>query len=367
MVCRVLDVLLTNWGLEAICCDSGAAALEQLERIECDVVVSDIGMPDISGIELLRAIRSRDHDLPVILMTGNPDVETAVKAVEFGANRYLSKPIEPAQLLEVVTNAGRLSRLARIKRDLQSENAGTASVAEQDTLTAQFDDALRLLQIHFQPIVNYRERTLIAYEVLCRSRSEHMPSPWHLFSTAERLGRVLELGREIRRITAERIGELDDDTLVFVNLHPEELCDEELTEPGGLREHSRRVVLEVTERQTLDSVTDAGGRIAALKAAGFRIAVDDLGAGYAGLSSFVQLDPDIVKVDMSLVRGVDSSPKKLKLIESLVSLCAEMGTHVVVEGVETPEERDALAATGCNWMQGYLFGRPMPMPEKPIF
>jgi EAL domain-containing protein (putative c-di-GMP-specific phosphodiesterase class I) len=127
------------------------------------------------------------------------------------------------------------------------------------------------------------------------------------------------------------------------------------------------VVLEVTERQTLDSVNEPAKRIAALKDAGFRIAVDDLGAGYAGLSSFVLLDPDIVKVDMSLVRGVDSSPKKQRLIENLVSLCAEMGTSVVVEGVETAAERDALASTGCAWMQGYLFGRPKPNPEPPIF
>lgn len=367
MVCRVVELTLRNLGAEAICCESGAGALEALDTAECDVVLSDIGMPDISGIELLRAIRGREPDLPVVLMTGNPDVETAVQAVEFGATRYLSKPIAGPELWDVVSSAGRLSRLARIKRDLQSESTGGTTTAERGTLTLQFDEAVDLLQIHFQPIVSYADRRLIAYEVLCRSRSEHLPSPWHLFSTAERLGRVLELGRAIRRITADRICELDPETLVFVNLHPEELCDDQLLEPGGLRDHSARVVLEVTERQTLDSVNDPSGRIAALKAVGFRIAVDDLGAGYAGLSSFVQLDPDIVKVDMSLVRGVDSSPKKQRLIESLVSLCAEMGTYVVVEGVETPEERDALASTGCAWMQGYLFGRPTLMPESPKF
>lgn len=367
MVCRVLEMMLSSLGAETISCASGAEALAALDHCDCDVVVSDIGMPDISGIELLRSIRSRDPDLPVVLMTGNPDVETAVKAVEFGATRYLAKPIDAAQLQEVVASAGRLSRLAKIKRDLQSESTSSATVAERGTLALQFDDAVDKLQIHFQPIVSYADRELIAYEVLCRSKSEHLPSPWHLFSTAERLDRVLELGRAIRRITAERICELDSETLVFVNLHPEELCDDQLTEPGGLRDHSARVVLEITERQTLDSVKDPAARIASLKSHGFRIAVDDLGAGYSGLSSFVQLDPDIVKVDMSLVRGVDSSPKKQRLIESLVSLCAEMGTYVVVEGVETPEERDALATTGCAWMQGYLFGRPQPTPQKPVF
>jgi EAL domain-containing protein (putative c-di-GMP-specific phosphodiesterase class I) len=132
-----------------------------------------------------------------------------------------------------------------------------------------------------------------------------------------------------------------------------------------LRRHASRVVLEVTERQTLDSVSEPAARVARLKQAGYRVAVDDLGAGYAGLSSFVQLDPDIVKVDMSLVRGVDESSKKRRLIRSLVELCAEMGTRVVLEGVETVAERDALASTGDVWMQGYLFGKPRPTPEPP--
>ena len=367
IICRVVRLELSARGADVTCCESGSEALAVIAANDpFDVVVSDITMPDISGIELLRSVRARDIDLPVILMTGRPEVETAAQAVELGAARYLAKPVDPERLWEVVADAGRLRRLAQIKRDLQAELGGV-TVAERGTLSLQLDEALALLEIHFQPIVSYADRRLVAYEVLCRSRSEHLPSPWHLFSTAERLGRVLELGRAIRRITAARIGELDPDTLVFVNLHPEELCDDELVGPRGLAEHAHRVVLEVTERQTLDSVADPAGRIAALKAIGFRIAVDDLGAGYAGLSSFVQLEPDVVKVDMSLVRGVDSSPKKQKLIQSLVALCAEMGTSVVVEGVETAAERDALATTGCAWMQGYLFGRPQRDPQKPVF
>jgi EAL domain-containing protein (putative c-di-GMP-specific phosphodiesterase class I) len=91
---------------------------------------------------------------------------------------------------------------------------------------------------------------------------------------------------------------------------------------------------------------------------GYRIAVDDLGAGYAGLTSFAQLEPEVVKFDMSLVRGVDANPRKQRLIGAMSSLFSELGLLTISEGVETALERDALLHIGCNLLQGYLFGRP---------
>ena len=100
-------------------------------------------------------------------------------------------------------------------------------------------------------------------------------------------------------------------------------------------------------------------RIARLRALGFQIAVDDLGAGYAGLSSFSQLEPDIVKLDMSLVRGIDSSSSKSSLVRSMVQVCTrDLGMRVVCEGVETSAERDTLERLGATLLQGYLFAKP---------
>jgi EAL domain-containing protein (putative c-di-GMP-specific phosphodiesterase class I) len=120
-------------------------------------------------------------------------------------------------------------------------------------------------------------------------------------------------------------------------------------------------VLEITERASLERISDVRGRIRKLRDLGYRIAVDDLGAGYAGLSSFSQLEPDIAKLDMSLVRGIDSSPRKASIVRSMISVCkGELGTQVVCEGVETEKERDALAGLGAELLQGYLFGKPGP-------
>lgn len=154
------------------------------------------------------------------------------------------------------------------------------------------------------------------------------------------------------------------DALLFVNLHALDLMDEALLSPTSpLSAVADCVVLEVTERTSLDEVTDPRPRIAELRRMGFRIAIDDLGAGYAGLTSFATLEPEFVKLDMSLVRDVHKSPMKEKLVGSITSLCKELGMMVVAEGVETALERDMLVALGCDLLQGYLLampGRPFP-------
>ena len=118
------------------------------------------------------------------------------------------------------------------------------------------------------------------------------------------------------------------------------------------------MVLEVTERTALEEVSDIAARVEGLRDIGYRLAVDDLGAGYAGLASFASIEPDVVKLDMALVRGVDVSPLKQSVVRSVVGLAAELGIDVISEGIELPAERDTLALLGCHLFQGYLFGRP---------
>jgi EAL domain-containing protein (putative c-di-GMP-specific phosphodiesterase class I) len=99
---------------------------------------------------------------------------------------------------------------------------------------------------------------------------------------------------------------------------------------------------------------------------GFKIAVDDLGAGYAGLTSFAQLEPEVVKVDMSIVRGIDLSSTKQKLLGSIAGLCRDLRIDLIAEGIETAAERDTVARLGGDLCQGYFFarpGRPYPVPS----
>jgi len=112
-----------------------------------------------------------------------------------------------------------------------------------------------------------------------------------------------------------------------------------------------------------DKITDEGRE--QLRALGFRVAIDDLGEGYSGLTSLARVAPEFVKLDMSLVRGVDSCAPQRHIIRSTVQLCRALGAEVIAEGVETAAERDSLLELGCDLLQGYLFAKPSPTLAVP--
>ena len=169
-------------------------------------------------------------------------------------------------------------------------------------------------------------------------------------------------------LAAEAFDRAPSQALLFVNLHTHDLLDPELYEATApLARFANRVILEITERAAIDNVKDIQARVSVLRFNGYRIAIDDLGAGYAGLSSFVALEPEIVKLDMSLVRNVHLSDVRQRLIASMTSLCKEMGMRVVAEGIELTEERLTVQGAGCDLLQGYLFARPGPAFPVPSF
>jgi EAL domain-containing protein (putative c-di-GMP-specific phosphodiesterase class I)/ActR/RegA family two-component response regulator len=332
-----------------------------------EAIVSDIAMPTISGLEFLKVVREYDLDVPVILMTGAPDLDSAVRAVEFGAFRYLQKPVSTRLLDETLLSAVRLHDLARLKRRaLEIVGSEGGRIGDLAGLEARFAAALKQLYVVFQPIVSLRERRAIGYEALVRSGEPTLPSPANVLQAAERLGRVHDLGRAIRASVSKAAESAPAGVKLFVNLHPLDLNDEDLyAVDSRLAKIASRVVLEITERASLDGVKDVVAQVKRLRAIGFQIAVDDLGAGYAGLTSYSQLEPEIAKIDMSLVRGVDSDARKRSIVGAMTKLCDELGTMVVAEGVETPGERDTLAKVGCDLLQGYLFAKPdrgFPLP-----
>src|SRR5690606_33957080 len=111
---------------------------------------------------------------------------------------------------------------------------------------------------------------------------------------------------------------------------------------------AQRIVLEITERTSLEGHTDIRYRVAELRELGFKVAIDDLGGGHARMGTFTPLDTDFVKLDMSLVRGIDRQPLKQRLVRSLTELCRDHGTQVIGEGVETEAEAQTLADLGCD-------------------
>jgi EAL domain-containing protein (putative c-di-GMP-specific phosphodiesterase class I) len=320
-------------------------------------------MPDGGGLDLLRAVRRVDLDVPVILMTGQPSLSAAAEAVEYGAFRYLTKPFDMDAFMKTVEHAARAYALAQLRREAFNVNGAHGGVADRAGLEVRFDQALERMWMAFQPIVHARTGALFGMEALLRSSEPSIPTPPALLDAATQLGRLPVIGRKVRTLAAAAVAARTDDVALFVNLHPEDLQDIDLVdESAALTQVASRVILEVTERASLENSPKLAERIARLRELGFRIAVDDIGAGYSGLTSFTELAPEVVKIDMSIVRDVHKSALKQRTISALCRLCREVGTLVVGEGVETLEERDVLVELGCDLLQGYLIARPNRQP-----
>jgi EAL domain-containing protein (putative c-di-GMP-specific phosphodiesterase class I)/CheY-like chemotaxis protein/nitrogen-specific signal transduction histidine kinase len=356
---RVIARTLRKAELAVVEVDSGLAAITQLEAGSFDVILSDVHMPGGDGLDLLRAVRRIDLDVPVVLMSGIPDVATAAAAVEYGAFRYLTKPVD-RDIVKIIRHAARAHEFARLRRDAFSAVGTHAGAVDRAGLEVRFEQALEHAWMAFQPIFDARTGARFGVEALVRSREPSMPGAQHILDAATQLGLLPRLGRRVRALSAAVLADRSDDLTLFVNLHPEDLADIDLvTDDAPLTKIAPRVILEITERTSLKSSPELEERLARLRKLGFRIAVDDIGAGYSGLTSFTELMPEVVKIDMSLVRDVHTNARKQRTIAALCRLChEEAGCLVVGEGVETIEEQRCLIDLGCDLLQGYLLGRP---------
>lgn len=360
-IARAYARILRAAGLSVEISFDAETGLGRLQKESFDALVTDLALPAADGMSLVRMLRAHEPDLPVVLMTAKPTLDSAIRSLEVGAFRYLVKPVDPDELFDVVCKAIRTGREARLQRKALAGIAQHEALASQHgALTKTFAGAMERIFMVAQPVVSVGQKRVVAYEALVRSADQAMPHPGALFDAADRLDAHHELGRAIRGCISRQIAPtLPEETLAFVNVHPTDLLDDQLYDPEGpLRALAGRAVLELTERGSLDRVPDLGSRVKRLRELGFKIAIDDLGAGYAGLTTFAHIEPEVAKIDMSLVRDVHRTPTKRRLIQSMGSFCADMGIQLVCEGVETKDERDALIELGCDLQQGYFFAKP---------
>ncbi len=275
-------------------------AISHLRTTHYDVVVSDLRMPGLTGISLLRAVREVNSEVPLVLMSGSPSIDSALEAINLGVRRYLTKPFDIDVFIDVVTRA-----------------AAPAPAALHASLTERFERALSGIAMVFQPIVTVSARKAFAYEALLRTQATDVVGPGALLNLAEQLGRVHDVGRTVRRQVAGVLDGYRGDAQMFVNLHAADLLDRELYDPAApLTAHASRVVLEITERAsaTQESLAE---QMSELRALGFRMAVDDLGAGYSGLTTLSRVQPEFVKLDGSLVRGIDGSTVNQRIVTAV--------------------------------------------------
>lgn len=237
----------------------------------------------------------------------------------------------------------------------------SAMTSERSLLAARhrINEALdgQTLDIALQPIVSLLDGRLVGAEALARFPDGRAPDRW--FAEARETAQNLALDLLAFRTALQLLPVMPHDSYLSINASPELIMDpalQSLLLDGGVP--LERVVIEVTEHVAIHSYDEIHTALAPLRERGVRLAVDDTGAGYASLTHVLQLRPDIIKVDRSLIAKVTSDPARRSLVTALVLLALDLDASVTAEGVETPSELETLGALGVDHVQGYLLARP---------
>lgn len=218
------------------------------------------------------------------------------------------------------------------------------------------------LDIVFQPIVDLRSGRMVGCEALSRFRSPPAEPPDWWFAAAERVDRGVELELLAMRRALAEIPMVPAHLHVSVNAGPRTILHPQFPDLVRTAELSR-LVLELTEHESVPDYAALVSVLEPLRARGMRLSVDDTGSGYAGLTHLHQLNPDVIKLDRSLIAGVHADPVRRALTTAMACFAAAIGGKVIAEGLERQADVDCLRQLGIHQVQGFLFWRPMPLAE----
>lgn len=231
----------------------------------------------------------------------------------------------------------------------------------------------RSFDIHFQPLVAIDRADIYGFEALTRAPADGpLHSPLVLFEAAARLGRLVELEHLIVRRAMQRFKALGLPGLLFLNVTADTLLGARehvgmlATELAELGLPTSRVVIELTETRPIEDLAQLDDALQALRERGFRVALDDLGEGFASLRRWMEMRPDFVKIDRHFIDGIAQEPLKQQFVRSIVEMAATSGCEVVAEGLEQEPDLDVLRRLGLTICQGYLFARPSATPRKSL-
>jgi EAL domain-containing protein (putative c-di-GMP-specific phosphodiesterase class I)/GGDEF domain-containing protein len=216
----------------------------------------------------------------------------------------------------------------------------------------------------FQPILSLKNGEIYGYESLTRGPKGAFENPLALFDAARRMGSLWELELICRSKALENFAKFRIDKKIFLNVDPDIIYSDQfrsgftkemLDEYGILPEN---VVFEVTERKSISDMEGFKRIIGHYKDQGYKIAIDDAGAGYSGLNLIADIHPHFIKLDMQLVRDIDKIGLKYALVKNLNEFCQVTGIKMIAEGVETEDELRTLIDIGAEYGQGFLFQKP---------
>jgi len=231
--------------------------------------------------------------------------------------------------------------------------------------------ASRLVRAVYQPVIDIARSSVLGYEALSRPSGGQFDSIDQVFKAAYEAQSIWPLERLCRERAMEGLHLLNPGALLFLNVEPDSIYDPhfqsdetlDLLKQASLSPD--RVVLEMTEHSAVRDFTAFRQTLTYFRSLGFRLAIDDMGSGYSALVSVAEIQPEFVKIDMSLIRDLHNRPLKRELVDTITRFSKRAGIEVIAEGIETIEELETLRDIGVHHAQGFLFARPSSPPPRP--
>ena len=364
---RVTTVMLNDLGISGVLnAMSGPSALEILEEQGdgVDVIICDLNMPEMDGVEFLRHLAQRDFSGSVILASGEDvrilkTVEKLAIEHELHVLGVMEKPATPAKLTEL------LDMVDQIRQE------GTMMMADPFNLI-ELDDAIRAGQLdtYFQPKVDIGSGEVVGVEALVRWNHPHkgLIKPNAFIAMAEENGLIGELTDVVCLRALEYAGKLKKlgyDLNIAINISVDSLTNLEwpdrifnLLEKSGL--DASTITFEITESRLMEHLSVALDILSRLSLKRFNLSIDDFGTGYSSMEQLQRIPFSEFKIDRAFVHGAAREASMRAILESSVLLAKKLDMKVVAEGVEDEEDWDLVAEVGCDQVQGYYVSRPLP-------
>jgi EAL domain-containing protein (putative c-di-GMP-specific phosphodiesterase class I)/ActR/RegA family two-component response regulator len=354
---NALHLILSRIGHEVDMAVDGTEALARAVSADYDAAVVDYRIPPPDGLDVLNRLRDIQPTCVRLLMSGTLDLPVLEDAVNRGEiARVIRKPFDTQSFVTAldgaITGRARLRDvyIGAMRDGFDRQRRQLEECLSSDTLT-----------LALQPIVHAGDSAVAGYEALLRSKHPAFDTPLALICAAESQDMLGQLADRVAERAARILAVMPADLSLFINAHPAELSDADAVRRRfeRLRPWAERVVIEITERTDVLQIMHWDHAVDFLTGAGFRIAVDDLGAGYNSLSVLAELHPAFAKVDMTIVRNIDSDMRKQRLVELLAHVAKATQAQLIVEGVETAAEAAVVRRLGADYLQGFLFGHPV--------
>jgi len=346
---------------------SAEQAIELAARERPDVALVDVRMPG-GGVDAAHGIGERSPETKVIALSAHDDRTTVLEMLEAGVVGYLVKGASIESIVESIEQAavGQSSLSVEVTAEVIDELVQQRSVRRQIELDRRqqvarirraIDDE-RAHRIVFQPICSLAHRSPVGYEALSRFAGPPRRSPDLWFDEAASVG----LGVELEVMAAGRalatLPNLPARTYLALNISPEAFGSESFQRLLAGTE-LQRVVIEITEQKPIEDYMSLKAVISRARERGARLAIDDAGAAFASLKHILMLAPDFIKLDRTLIAGIDHDRSQQALAAGLISFAEKIGSTIIAEGIEREEQVDALVMQGVAYGQGFFLAKPM--------